>query len=176
MTDKLCWCAEHLTRWPQHDRIPKVHPGGHLWCSRKLKMSVSFQHTLVRPVQCAWEGLSCRRPWPVPAAVAPGRQRCRHGPPRRSRRAGADQLALCGPSPCREQTGGPRQAQPRARRETEIKFTLGLLSSVQCAENVGTKFTQGMQSFRKVCSRCDQKQKKFSQQVKTLRNSLQMNC
>ena len=72
--------------------------------------------------------------------------------------------------------GGPRQAQPRARRETEIKFTLGLLTSVQCAENVGTKFTQEMQSFRKVCSRCDQKQKKFTQQVKTLRNSLHMNC
>ncbi len=68
--------------------------------------------------------------------------------------------------------GGPRQAQPRARRETEIKFTLGLLTSVQCAENVGTKFTQEMQSFRKVCSLCDQKQKKFTQQVKTLRNSL----
>ncbi len=72
--------------------------------------------------------------------------------------------------------GGPRQAQSRARRETEIKFTLGLLTSVQCAENVGIKFTQEMQSFRKVCSRCDQKQKMFTQQVKTLRNSLHMNC
>ena len=27
-----------------------------IWCSRKLKMSVCFQHTRVRPVQCAWEG------------------------------------------------------------------------------------------------------------------------
>ncbi len=86
-----------------------------------------------------------------------------------------DKSALCSPSSCREQTGGgQRQAQPRARRETEIKFTLGLLTSVHCAENVGTKFTQEMQSFRKVCSQCDQKQKKFTQQVKTLRNSLHM--
>ncbi len=85
----------------------------------------------------------------------------------------ADKWALCSSSLCREQTGGgPRQAQPRARREIEIKFTLGLLTSVQCAENVGTKFTQDMQNFRKVCWRCDQKQKKFTQQVKTLRNSL----
>ena len=45
--------------------------------------------------------------------------------------------------------GGPRQAQPRARREPEIKFTLGLLTSVQCAENVGTKFTQEMQKLQK---------------------------
>ena len=53
------------------------------------------------------------------------------------------------PSPCREQTGGPRQEQPRARREKEIKFTLGLLTGVQCAENVGTKFTQEMQKLQK---------------------------
>ncbi len=74
--------------------------------------------------------------------------------------------------------GGPRQAQPRVRRETEINFTLGLLTNVQCAENVGTKFTQEVQSFRKVCTQCDQKQKKFTQleQVKTLRNSLHINC
>ena len=52
----MCWCVEHLTRWPQHGRIPKVHPGGHLWCPRKLKMSVRFQHTRVRPVHCAREG------------------------------------------------------------------------------------------------------------------------
>ena len=45
--------------------------------------------------------------------------------------------------------GGPRRAQPRARREPEIKFTLGLLTSVQCAENVGTKFTQEMQKLQK---------------------------
>ena len=31
--------------------------------------------------------LACRRPGPVPAAVATGWQRCRHGPPGRRRRA-----------------------------------------------------------------------------------------
>jgi hypothetical protein len=67
-----------------------------------------------------------------------------------------------------------RGGAERARREKEINFTLGLLTGVQCAENVGTKFTQDMQSFRKVCSRCDQKQKRFAQQVKTLRDSLHM--
>ena len=36
------------------------------------------------------------------------------------------------------------QAQPPARRETEVKFTLSLLNGVQGAENVGAKFTQKM--------------------------------
>jgi hypothetical protein len=119
------------------------------------------------------------------AAVAPGR--CRPPLPRAGSGAVTVPIdAAAGPALKNERCavprhavsrrGGPRQAQPRARRETEIKFTLGLLTSVQCAENFCTKFTQVMQSFRKVCSRCDQKQKNFSQQVKTLRNSLHMNC
>ena len=37
-----------------------------------------------------------------------------------------------------------RQAQPQARRETDVKFTLSLLNGVQGAENVGAKFTQKM--------------------------------
>ncbi len=110
-------------------------------------------------------------------AVAPGRQRCRHGPPRRRRRPGPaltnERCAV--PRHAVRKGGGPWQAQPQERRETEIKFALGLLTSVQCAENVGTKFTHQMRSFRKVCSRCDQKQKQLTQQVKTLRNSLHMN-
>ncbi len=55
MTDKLCWCVVHLIRLLQHERIPKVHRAGHLWCPRKLKMSLRFQHTRVRLAQCAWE-------------------------------------------------------------------------------------------------------------------------
>ena len=92
--------------------------------------------------------LACRRPGPVPAAIATGWQRCRHGPPGRHRRAKL--RAMCSPSPCREQGGGVAlQEQPPAHRATEIKFTLGLLTSVQCAENVGTKFTQEMQKLQK---------------------------
>ena len=48
--------------------------------------------------------LACRRPGPVPAAIATGWQRCRHGPPGRHRRAKL--RAMCSPSPCREQGGG----------------------------------------------------------------------
>ena len=43
-----------------------------------------------------------------------------------------------------ERCAAPRQAQPPARRETEVKFTLSLLNGVQGAENVGAKFTQKM--------------------------------
>ena len=43
-----------------------------------------------------------------------------------------------------ERCAAPRQAQPPARRETEVKFTLSLLNGVQGAENVGAQFTQKM--------------------------------
>ncbi len=132
---------------------------------------------------CRRPGLAAARAFAAWPAVAPGW--CR--PPRAGSGAVTVPLdAAAGPALTNElyavhrhavrKGGGPRQAQPRARSETEIKFTLGLLTSVQCAENVGTKFTQEMQSFRKVCSRCDQKQEKFTHQVKTLRNSLHVNC
>ena len=57
--------------------------------------------------------LACRRPGPVPAAVATGWQRCRHGPPGRHRRAKL--RAMCSPSPCREQGGGLRCRSSRRR-------------------------------------------------------------
>jgi len=106
----------------------------------------------------------CRRPgqaaaradaaWP---AVAPGR--CRPPSPRAGSGAVTVPLdAAAGPALTNERCavprfvvrrgGGTRRAQPRARREPEIKFTLGLLTGVQCAENVGTKFTQEMQKLQ----------------------------
>ena len=57
--------------------------------------------------------LACRRPGPVPAAIATGWQRCRHGPPGRHRRAKL--RAMCSPSPCREQGGGLRCRSSRRR-------------------------------------------------------------
>jgi hypothetical protein len=54
-----------------------------------------------------------------------------------------------------ERCAAPRQAQPPARREKEVKFTLSLLNGVigvQGAENVGSKFTQKMLSVRTVSS------------------------
>ncbi len=32
---------------------------GHHWCTRALKISIWFQHTRVRLIQCAWEGDCC---------------------------------------------------------------------------------------------------------------------
>ena len=56
MTDKLCSFVVHLTHWLRHGSIPKLHRGGHLWCPRKLELSLRFRHTRVRLAQCAWEG------------------------------------------------------------------------------------------------------------------------
>ena len=86
---------------------------------------------------------------PVPVAVAPARV----WPLLRPAGSGAvprDAWSLVQTTDrCAVSRHAMRGGAERVRREKEIKFTLGLLTGVQCAENVGTKFTQQMRRFIK---------------------------
>ncbi len=98
---------------------------------------------------CSRPGQAAARALLFRPAVAPGGRR----PPSPRPCSGAVTVPL--PAAAGQTLTNERCAVPRhawggwARREPEIKFTLGLLTSVQCAENVGTKFTQEMQKLQK---------------------------
>ena len=38
----------------------KIEQEGHLWCTRTVKVTLQRQHTLMRPVQCGWKGVSAK--------------------------------------------------------------------------------------------------------------------
>jgi hypothetical protein len=59
----------------------------------------------------------------------------------------------------------------RARSELELKFTLGLCSEQKM---LAPSFTQKMQMISKCLLKCDEKQKRFTQKVKTLNRTHQL--